>query len=164
VVHASAGGSVTNFGFRSESTSPARKRMEAAGLRHTSALLDAKYREHEIIAAQQLAAMKAAVAAERRKRLMARLELAFAITRRHRQTDVLSIVEDICEKYKIPERDIFSHRSHKTLMVPRHECWWRVRNETRLSYPVIAAFFHRDHTTIMDGCRRHEERMEAGEA
>jgi chromosomal replication initiator protein len=41
----------------------------------------------------------------------------------------------------------------------RHECMWVLR-QLGMSYPSIGRVMKRDHTSVMNGVRRHEQRME----
>lgn len=67
-------------------------------------------------------------------------------------------LHETCVKYGIGERDIISH-SRKHLQA-RREVWWRVRQMLNIhgkpySYPQIAMWFDREHTSVMDGVKKH---------
>lgn len=47
--------------------------------------------------------------------------------------------------------------------IARQDAMWRLKNETKMSLPQIGlALGGRDHTTILHGIRKHEERMRGG--
>lgn len=47
----------------------------------------------------------------------------------------------------------------------RQEAFWRLRNETTISQPAIGKWFgDRDHTTVLWGVRKHQERLDAAMA
>jgi hypothetical protein len=47
------------------------------------------------------------------------------------------------------------------LVAARHAVMWRMRRELGLSLPAIGRLFGRDHTTVLNGIRRHEQRTGA---
>lgn len=71
-----------------------------------------------------------------------------------------AIKEEICLKYGITMTELLSRRRLLKLASARFEGYWRARNETTASYPEIARAFNRsDHTTIMHGVQRYEQRV-----
>lgn len=72
---------------------------------------------------------------------------------------MMAMVSEVAAKHGIAAKDIFSDRRAVKLCRARHECFWRMREETILSFPQIGRFFHRDHSTIMSGCKKHARRM-----
>lgn len=48
---------------------------------------------------------------------------------------------------------------HRQVVWPRQEFMWRAYHEARKSLCQIGAFLGRDHTTVLHGVRRHEERL-----
>lgn len=76
-----------------------------------------------------------------------------------------TILDEVSDKHSIPVADIVRKNRSPLVVVARHEAMYRIRNETPLSLPEIGMRLGgRDHTTVLHGARRHEERMEAGEA
>jgi chromosomal replication initiator protein len=77
--------------------------------------------------------------------------------------DVIRVIQyEICEKYGISQQELLSERRWNYVVKARQEGYWRAREETEASLPQIAAMFNRlDHTTVMHGIRRHEERIRA---
>lgn len=90
--------------------------------------------------------------AERRK--MAR-ETAVGAVRR--------IVAEVCAKYNLGPLDLVSERRSRRIAWPRQEAMWRASKETTASLPLIGRELgNRDHSTVIHGIRRHEQRIKAG--
>lgn len=71
------------------------------------------------------------------------------------------IIDETAEKYEVSKADILSHVRDPKLVIPRHEIMWRARKETEMSYPQIGRKLgERDHTTVMHGVKRHQERLD----
>jgi chromosomal replication initiation ATPase DnaA len=71
----------------------------------------------------------------------------------------------VATKHGISFADLTSHKRDASLVRARHEAMWRLRQNTRLSYPQIGKILgDRDHSTIIHGIRRHEQRMKEGAA
>jgi hypothetical protein len=68
-------------------------------------------------------------------------------------------------KHGVPVSDILSDRRPNRVVHCRWELMWELRQQTTWSTPQIAKFLGgRDHTTILHGVKRHEQRMrEAGQ-
>lgn len=72
------------------------------------------------------------------------------------------IVAEVCAKYDLSLQEILGLRRSRTVAWPRQEVMWRAKRETTASLPMIGLMLGgRDHTTIIHGIRRHEERMKA---
>ncbi len=75
------------------------------------------------------------------------------------------IALEVCSKHQIQLNELISPRRSREVVRARHECFWRLKKETSLSFPQIGRYFGgRDHTTVLHGIRAHEKRMEAGNA
>ena len=72
-----------------------------------------------------------------------------------------AIAAEVCEARGVSPVDFFSKRRKRPYVLARQEFCWRARNETFASYPKIGQFLDRDHTTIMDAVKKHEERMKS---
>lgn len=71
-----------------------------------------------------------------------------------------SIIAEICEKHGIDWLDLASHRRSTEIVIARHEAMYRMRRETTMSLPAIGRKLGgRDHTTVLHGIRKHEQRM-----
>lgn len=55
--------------------------------------------------------------------------------------------------------DLLSERRNRYLVAVRHEVMWRLRRETSMSMPEIGRLMGRDHTSVLNGIRAHEQRM-----
>ena len=73
---------------------------------------------------------------------------------------VNSVVDRVAADYGVTRDCIFGNSRKKDVCHARHEVMWALR-EMGFSYPRIARVLGRDHTTIIHGCRQHEERMAA---
>jgi len=73
------------------------------------------------------------------------------------------ILREVAEKYSehgVTVIELKSKCRTKPLTTARFEAYWRCRQETRHSLPTIGRHIgFRDHTTILYGVRKHEERM-----
>jgi hypothetical protein len=70
------------------------------------------------------------------------------------------IAIDVARKHGVSFLDLISPRRSQTIVVARHECFWRCRNETTMSLPQIGKRFGgRDHTTVLHGVKKHEQRL-----
>lgn len=77
---------------------------------------------------------------------------------------VNAVIAAACEKYGVSEADIMACKRVQAHIQARRECWWRTRQMLDyygrpFSYPQIALWFDRDHTTIRDGVRKHEAEL-----
>lgn len=68
------------------------------------------------------------------------------------------IAEEVATRHRISVEELKSKSLQRRLAWPRQEAWWRMRLETRASYPAIARLFGRDHTTVIYGVRAFERR------
>ncbi|MEM6384360.1 MAG: helix-turn-helix domain-containing protein [Pseudomonadota bacterium] len=59
----------------------------------------------------------------------------------------------------VSQNDILSSRRSTSCIEARHLAMYLMKASTTLSYPEIGTVFGRDHTTILSGVQRHEERM-----
>lgn len=74
--------------------------------------------------------------------------------------DAKAIVREVAAKYGITVMDLVSERRQKLLCTARHEAAYRLRHETTWSLPRIGGFLGgRDHTSILNSLKRHEERL-----
>lgn len=71
-----------------------------------------------------------------------------------------AIVAEVCTKHGVSILDLASIRRSRGLPEARHEAMYRLRHETTMSLPEIGRKLGgRDHSTVLNGIRRHEERM-----
>lgn len=69
------------------------------------------------------------------------------------------IAAEICAKHCLSMAELVGPCRLQQFVDARHEAWWRARRETRQSLPQIARFFNRDHTTVLHGLRKYEEKI-----
>jgi len=50
-----------------------------------------------------------------------------------------------------------------SLCEARDRIIWRARKETEYSVDLLGEFFNRDHASILNSCKNHEERLQSGE-
>jgi chromosomal replication initiator protein len=73
------------------------------------------------------------------------------------------IVEVVCDHFEARSEDIRSRRRHRSVSEPRQTAWFLARRLTRLSLGEIGQHFGgRDHSTILYGVRRSEDRYRQG--
>lgn len=80
------------------------------------------------------------------------------------EDSVAPTVADICretaERYGVTVQELKSARRGHRLVCARQEAMWRARHETPHSLPAIGRFLGgKDHTTVMYGIRKHDERI-----
>ena len=64
----------------------------------------------------------------------------------------------VCLAYGVTPEEIRSKCRERHIAVPRHHfCWVVYRNRIDMSYPMIARFLNRDHTTIVHSVEVFEE-------
>jgi len=74
------------------------------------------------------------------------------------------IIAAVAQKNGLTVEEMLAARRKKKLAHARQEAMWEIRQRTKLSLPQIAHRMRlKDHTTVLHGVRRHEERMRAGE-
>lgn len=70
----------------------------------------------------------------------------------------------VAKAHKLNWRQMVSERRCQQFVRARHHAWWLMDKYTGLSYPQMARIFGRfDHTTVMWGIKRHQQRINAGD-
>lgn len=72
---------------------------------------------------------------------------------------VRTILQEVAAKHGFTYSELTSDRRSRKIAYARQEVMWRASKETRASLPMIASILNRDHTTVLYGIRKHEERM-----
>jgi len=73
-----------------------------------------------------------------------------------------AIIAQVAEKHGLTYREMLARRRARKIAWARQEAMWRCARETTESLPNIGrALGGYDHTTVLYGVRRHEERMSA---
>jgi len=164
--------SANQFGYQSRSNSPARERMEAAGI-----LAEARRVETAHAAAMEAAATAAKRHGADIEALKRGVEaLAIDLDRlRHElraerpaaageqpgggaaRPSIKAIQRLVCRHYDISELDLLSDRRQRVLIEPRHIAMYLAKHMTPASLPEIGRHFGgRDHTTIIHAVNRVE--------
>lgn len=71
------------------------------------------------------------------------------------------IIAEIAEKHQVPVAAIMSGSRKRRYAWPRQEAYVAVREAKGYSYPHIGRIFGRDHSTVISGVRKYQERVEA---
>lgn len=72
------------------------------------------------------------------------------------------IIREVAEREGLTEAMLIGPQQNKTVVMARHLAFWRAYRETGATLDAIGlAFGGRDHSTISNGIRRHEERLNA---
>ena len=74
-----------------------------------------------------------------------------------------SIVAEVCEKHNLTWSMLMSDRRHVGIVRARHEAFWRMSRECRMSLPAIGRRMGRDHTTVLHGVRTFQKLLDSGE-
>jgi chromosomal replication initiator protein len=72
---------------------------------------------------------------------------------------IRAIQDAVCEVFGVSWVDLISNRRAGPVVHARHAAMWLARWHTFASYPEIGRAFRRDHTSIIHGVSRVEERM-----
>jgi len=68
-------------------------------------------------------------------------------------------------KHGLTIHELLSPRRQRKIVLARHEAMWRCVKETSLSLPHIGRILGgKDHTTVLHGVRRHQQRIDDGTA
>lgn len=73
-----------------------------------------------------------------------------------------TIARLVCRAYGLRHAEIFSDRQGNAYAWPRAHFCFLAREWTPYSYPVIARYVKRDHTSVIHARRRHMERLQKG--
>jgi chromosomal replication initiation ATPase DnaA len=68
------------------------------------------------------------------------------------------VARAVCAEHCVDEERVFGGDRQAWPTAARHRIWMLLRHTLGLSYPEIAIMFDMDHTSIMNGVRRAEER------
>lgn len=73
------------------------------------------------------------------------------------------IIAEVADKHGLTVPEVKSDRRAATIIDARYEAFYRLAKETPLSLPQIGRKFGGfDHTTVLHGIRKHEQRTAAG--
>lgn len=75
---------------------------------------------------------------------------------------VATILRAVADEHEVSVSDILGPRRVKHISLARQHAMWALMKETRLSSVAVGRRLGgRDHSTVLHGVRRHEERMRA---
>jgi chromosomal replication initiator protein len=66
----------------------------------------------------------------------------------------MALINAVADKYKIDRDLMFSQTKAEPIVRARHEAFYRLRTEKKLSYTQIGKIFYRDHSTVMHGVEK----------
>lgn len=67
---------------------------------------------------------------------------------------MVRITSEECEKLDVSFLRVMGRNKHKSIAQARQNAMKRIYNEMPVSYPEVATFFERDHTTIMHAAKK----------
>jgi len=153
---------MTEFGWHSESTSPARKRIEEAGRRyqmqHGAAAIALRERFRLELAAD-IARAERQIVKLRRKRLLDMWEARFRIRIPH-HASMEAIACEVAWRTGVPVWEMQGPLRDTHIKDARHEAMYLCRHEAHCSLTIIGRFFNRDHTTVLHAIRKHAARRQ----
>lgn len=76
-----------------------------------------------------------------------------------RRSSLNEIVRLVCQEYNISEIELMAFRRHKLPCAARQVAMYLAKRATHQSFPQIARFFNRDHTTVLHAVNITEIRM-----
>lgn len=72
------------------------------------------------------------------------------------------IVNEVCVKHQVSRGEMMGPQREQRIVIARHEAMYRMKKETTLSLPAIGKKMGgKDHATVMNAVRRHQERVES---
>jgi chromosomal replication initiator protein len=72
---------------------------------------------------------------------------------------IQELIAEVAHKHNISTEHIIRHNRRKEVIWPRFEVMWRARNELNAPLQLIGQVLGgRDHTTVMHGIKRYENR------
>ena len=86
------------------------------------------------------------------------IEIARIMDAHKQPLSMRRIALDVALKHAVTIEELMGPKRHQRQALPRQEAMFKMR-QAGFSFPDIAHFFGRDHTTVMHGVRAHEERM-----
>ena len=122
---------MTEFGFHSESSNPARQRIEAAGLKGQRAAIQ----EGRVLT--EPAPWRAPTP----------------------PLPMMRIAMEVAREYGVTVADLKGPSRKRRFVVPRQEAMWRCLTELPKTSTEVGRFFGRDHTVALYGKQMHEERL-----
>jgi chromosomal replication initiation ATPase DnaA len=73
-----------------------------------------------------------------------------------------TVMMDVCEIHGVKMADIFADKRQRKFNYARQEAYYRLRYEAGLSLLDISMKMKRDHSSVINGIRKHAHRLEKG--
>jgi chromosomal replication initiation ATPase DnaA len=73
-------------------------------------------------------------------------------------------IREVADRHKLTPGDLTGPSHVKALFRARAEAMWIIYKNTKYSYPQVARFFNRDHTTVIRACKLHAASLGLEEA
>lgn len=70
------------------------------------------------------------------------------------------IMEAVCTAYEVSPSLIREQGRNREACIPRHHAMWIMYQQPHLSLTMIGNFMGRDHTSILNGIRSHQARLD----
>jgi len=70
------------------------------------------------------------------------------------EAQIEAIIRAVCRRFCVDRNDLIGNRRHKTIAEARQIGMYIARRLTPMSLPEIGRAFRRDHTTVMQACRK----------
>jgi chromosomal replication initiator protein len=77
---------------------------------------------------------------------------------------IRDVEETVCARFHLTEAELRGRSRLRIISRPRMIAMYLARELTRNSLPRIGRHFHRDHTTVLNACRRVRELADANAA
>lgn len=88
---------------------------------------------------------------------MPQAKTAFQVRDALRQRGVLEEVEKLIAGNAVTLEEVTGTTKMWHVARLRRKVWWVLYTKYKMSYPAIAEVFGKNHTTIMDGVKKHAE-------
>ena len=69
------------------------------------------------------------------------------------------ILKEVADKHGFETSVLMVSSRRLKVVAARHEAFYRMREELKMSYPRIAAFFGMDHTSVLHGVSKHAAKV-----
>lgn len=77
---------------------------------------------------------------------------------RLRAAGLWPVVEDVAKQYRLHPQVVVSRQRTRTIAQARHHLWAVLRWTLAFSLSELGRLFNVDHSTVLEGIRRHESR------
>jgi chromosomal replication initiation ATPase DnaA len=78
---------------------------------------------------------------------------------RPRSTKREEILYQVLDETGLTKEQLLGRQKINRIVEARHRLCWRLYRETTMSMTAVGNYLDRDHTSVLNGIRRHEERL-----